>query len=117
MKYFIIIAMLSVTGCGKTGSTGAEGPAGSPGQSVQGPAGAPGSNGESFTPVQLCRSCVTQYPDTYAEVVFCYQGDLYGTYSANDGFSAELPPGTYNSAGINCSCTVTIGTNCNVTDN
>jgi hypothetical protein len=65
--------------------------------------------------VQLCQSCVPVYPSTFAEVAFCIGGNLYGTYSANDGFSAELPPGAYSSDGINCSCSFVIGPNCAVT--
>jgi hypothetical protein len=108
-KYFLflIVAYLTIVmvACAKP----AAGPAG-----AIGPQGDTGAQGISPTPVQLCKACVTHYPDTYAEVLFCYNGDLYGTYSANGGFSTEVVPGVYNSNGINCSCTVTIGSNCAV---
>lgn len=84
-------------------------------QGNAGPQGETGDPGFSPVPIQLCAACTTHYPDTYAEVVFCYNGNLYGTYSANGGFSTELPQGSYSSSGINCSCTVAIGPDCQVT--
>lgn len=114
---YIGALFLLLSGCGKDGAPGQSivGPMGPPGQ--QGASGATGPAGQdaySWTVVQLCSQCTTHYPDTFAEVVFCYAGDLYGTYSANGGFSAKLPPGRYDSNGINCSCTVTIGSGCTV---
>jgi hypothetical protein len=91
-------------------------PAGATGaQGNQGSQGAPGINGNTITPVQLCPG-TTSYPSTFCEVAFCISGSLWGTYSANDGFSSQLPQGAYSSDGINCSCTVQIGPNCSVSN-
>ena len=119
----VVIFVLMFIGCGSlkgrdgaqgqqgdTGAQGIPGPAGSPG-----PQGSPGVNGTSPQIVQLCQG-TTSYPGTFCEIAFCYNGSLYGTYSANGGFSSELPAGAYNSDGINCSCTVTIGSNCQVSN-
>lgn len=76
--------------------------------------GANGTPGTDLTPVSIVQFCpnVTTYPTTFSEIGFCISSKVYGTYSANDGFSAYLPPGTYSSNGINSSCTFTIGANC-----
>lgn len=111
----MLCLLLAPIGCGKAGPPGAMGRPGVAGlQGEQGSAGINGVNASPFYPIQLCSSCVPHYPDTFPEVVFCYQDNLYGTYSANGGFSSSLPVGTYNSNGINCSCTVTISANCQV---
>lgn len=103
-----VISIVPLTqGCGKdTTGTGPQGEPGNPGIN--------GVNSDPFYPIQLCSLCVARYPDTFPEVVFCYQGNLYDTYSANGGFSAPLPPGVYQSSGISCSCTVTIAAGCEV---
>lgn len=104
MKLFIVLGLLALTACG--GVTNFVGPKGDPGVA--------GKDGTVVTLVQLCSSCVTHYPDTFAEIAICSGGVLYGTYSSNGGFSSVLPPGAYSSNGINCSCTVTIGPNCSI---
>lgn len=96
----------------QNGAPGPQGPTGSQGQT--GANGTNGTNASSWSVVQLCSACTTHYPDTFAEVAFCYAGSLFGTYSSNGGFSSQLPAGAYNSDGINCSCTVNIGSNCSV---
>jgi len=118
MKYtMILVAMIiGFNGCGKVGPAG---PVGAPGASVMGPQGSAGTNGSnaaSVTIVQFCQSCVTHYPDTFAEIGFCSNGTIYATYSENDGFSAEIPPGVYTSDGVNCACTFTVGANCAVSN-
>ena len=76
--------------------------------------GAPGTPGTVVQPVQLCDGVQT-YPSTFIESAFCLGGKLYGVYSVNGGFLAELPPGQYSSNGVGSSCTFTIGENCQVT--
>lgn len=77
-----------------------------------------GAAGINISPVSIVQFCpgTTVYPSQFNEVGFCISGNLYGTYSANDGFSSYLPPGTYSSNGINSSCTFTIGPNCQVSN-
>jgi len=115
----LIIAALA--SCGK------QGPMGPPGVSnvkiTQVPVVVPSpypyptpSPAPSVTPVQLCPSSfVPTYPTTFPEYALCINGSLYGVYSANGGFLTELPPGQYNSDGVNASCTFTIEPNCVVT--
>jgi hypothetical protein len=123
---------------GATGSTGPQGPAGQNGQSclaavvsngieISCPGSVPvvvtngsnGTNGTNATPVTVVQLCpgVTVYPSTFVEQALCINGNLYGVYSANDGFLSYLPPGTYSSDGINASCNLTIKPNCVVVDN
>lgn len=122
------VVLLALSACGKTtreyyrgqdgatGSTGAQGPQGDKGDT--GDAGQDGTNGIDATSVTVVKLCpgVTTYPSKFVEVAFCIGGKLYGTYSANDGFSTELVPGTYLSNGINASCNATIGSNCSVSN-
>lgn len=116
-KYFmfLILAYTAVimVGCGPRGNAGYNGAVGP--QGATGDTGTPGTNATPVTIVQLC-TATTAYPGTYSEIAFCVGGNLYGTYSANGGFSTELPPGVYNSNGINSSCTFTISANCVVTN-
>lgn len=120
----LVVAMImGLSACaGVNGVDGQPGLAGPQGESIvgpQGPAGAPGANGAdaaSVSVVQLC-SGTTTYPSKFVEIGFCIGGRLYATYSANDGFSTEIVPGTYTSNGINSSCTFTVAANCVVTQN
>jgi hypothetical protein len=83
--------------------------------------GNPGSNGSQgtpgtvITPVQFCNGFTQSYPNTFAESGICINGNIWGVYSLNGGFLAELPPGTYSSDGVNASCTFTIKANCVIT--
>lgn len=90
---------------GPQGSTGATGAAGNDGSN--------GTNANQVTIVQFCPGA-TVYPSQFNEIGFCLDGNLYGTYSANGGFSTLLPPGYYASNGINSSCNFTILPNCGV---
>jgi hypothetical protein len=97
---------------GPQGATGAVGPVG-----PQGEVGPQGAHGTIISFVQLCPGFIPTYPTIFPEYGECVQNadgtsTLYGVYSANGGFWAELPPGTYSSDGINASCTLTIGQNC-----
>ena len=89
-------------------------------QGLQGQTGASGQNGSAgtpgtvITPVQFCKGVTPTYPSTFPESGLCINNVMWGVYSANSGFLAELPPGTYSSDGINASCTFTIGANCAV---
>lgn len=99
---------------GQTGQTGATGPQGTAGTN-----GTNGTNGVDATPVtvvQFCPNVTPTYPSSFPEYGICLAGSLYGVYSANDGFLAELPPGEYESDGINASCTFTIEPNCIVSN-
>lgn len=113
-----IILALALSACS------VEGPAGRPGASgldgSNGKAGQDGTNGRDgmdaspVTVVELCPGTTT-YPSVFVEVAFCIGGKLYGTYSANGGFSTELVPGNYNSNAIGNSCNLTVGVNCVIT--
>ena len=76
--------------------------------------GVNGVDGTQVTIVTLCEG-VTIYPYVFVEIAYCIDGKLYGTYSANGGFSTEIVPGAYSSNGINSSCSFTVGPNCEVT--
>ncbi len=118
MNKSLLIAstLVYALGCARTGPSGSPGVQGQVGVAgvpgATGAVGATGPSGAGWTVVQLCTSCVPVYPSTFAEVGFCYEGNLYGTYSANGGFSTLLPPGAYTSDGINCSCSFTLEANC-----
>lgn len=115
---FLVLALIAISlllgGCaqGDKGDTGVQGPQGVPGAN-----GVDGTNGQDATPVtvvQFCPGVTPIYPSSFPEYGVCIQGQLYGVYSQNGGFLALLPPGTYNSNGINASCTFTITANCGV---
>lgn len=93
---------------GQDGSTGPEGEKGD-----QGERGDDGIDGTSVTVVKLCPG-VTVYPSKFVEVAFCIGSKLYATYSANGGFTTEIPPGTYGSNGINASCNFVVKPNCQI---
>jgi hypothetical protein len=78
--------------------------------------GVDGEDGIDFTGFSIVKLCPgsSVYPSTFVEIAFCYEDTLYATYSANGGFSTEIPPGTYSSAGINSSCTFTVLEGCEV---
>jgi hypothetical protein len=119
----IIISLLALSACGHstyqysagpkgdTGATGATGDTGAAGQN-----GTNGTNGTNATPVTFVKFCpgVTVYPSKFVEGGFCINGSIYATYSANGGFTSEMPPGMYGSSGINASCNFTIGLNCTI---
>jgi len=113
----LIYLMLLFAGCGNPTvfvPTPIPGPSGAPGQSIVGPPGPASSPMPQVTVVELCHTCVPSYPGTFAEYGLCIDNVLYGVYSEQGGFLAELPPGNYSSNGINCSCNLTVGTNCQV---
>jgi len=83
-------------------------------QGQQGPQGNPGQDATPVTVVQFCQGVTPAYPSSFPEYGICLDNQLYGIYSANGGFLALLPPGTYSSDGINASCTFTIAQNCQV---
>lgn len=94
---------------GSNGSNGTDGTNGSNGTN--------GTNGTDLTPVQLIPLCpgVPTYPSVFVEYGICVGNNLYGVYSANNGFLALLPPGTYTSNAIGSSCNMIILPNCVVT--
>lgn len=108
--YTIAGLMAVLSACGQNGPKGDQGLIGAPG--AVGPQGP----GTTVTMVKLCpNNPPTNYPATYPEYGFCISGNLYATYSANDGFTTMIVPGTYSSNGINSSCTFVVSANCQVT--
>ena len=104
-----VLTLMILAGCGVEGPRGFNGADG-----ATGPAGA---DATPVVPQQLCApSFVPSYPNTFPEYALCIQNKLYGVYSSNGGFLAELPIGVYSSDGINASCTFTIKANCVVQD-
>jgi hypothetical protein len=103
-KLICPIMLVILMGCGR-GPVGATGAAGRDGVD-----GKDGQDAE-VSIVKLCPG-VTTYPSKFVEIAFCFDGKLYGTYSANGGFSTELPPGNYTSTGIGSSCNFKIKANC-----
>ncbi len=106
--FFVLVTLLSSCGQfkgakGEAGAQGNEGPVGQP--------GAPGVDANPITVVKLCPG-TTVYPSVFVEIAFCVDHKLYATYSANGGFSTEIPPGTYNSNAVGSSCTFTVLPNC-----
>jgi len=91
---------------GLTGATGAQGQTGA--------TGAAGTPGTIITPVQFCQG-TPSYPSTFLEYGLCIGGVMYGVYSTNGGFLAELPDGYYSSDGVGSSCNFTI-TGCTVSN-
>ncbi len=123
---FMILVIMTISACapqkGDKGDTvvGPVGERGVPGESIVGNPGADGQNGSDgvdATPTTIIRLCpgFTQYNSTFVEVALCIQNRLYGVYSANGGFMTEIVPGTYLSEGINNTCTLVVGSNCQVT--
>lgn len=83
-------------------------------QGAQGQQGVSGTPGSVVTPIQFCSNVTPSYPSTFPESGFCINNQMYGVYSANDGFLALLPPGAYRSNAIGNSCNFTITDNCGV---
>ncbi len=110
-------------------ANGSQGPAGLDGkdgldglQGVQGPTGPMGPIGQpgvsapttgTVTVVPLCGG-ITVYPVNFVEVALCINSRLYAVYSEHDGFMAEIVPGVYASNAHGNSCTLIVGTNCQV---
>jgi hypothetical protein len=67
----------------------------------------------NFSIVQFCPG-VTTYPQTFSEIGFCINNQLYAVYSIPNAFLTLVPPGMYSSNGINSSCTFNVGLNCEV---
>lgn len=120
MKY--VIMALILVGCtgprgdsGSQGTPGLQGPAGNTGPAgatgPQGATGPSGADGTSIVWVQFCQGTTT-YPADFQEGGLCISGNIYGVYSANNGFLTLLPPGAYNSNAIGSSCNFTIQANC-----
>lgn len=118
----VIVSFALLLGCvGPSGSNGADGtnglrgdvgPKGDVGNTgPQGPVGTPGNNATPVTIVQFCPG-VPSYPSVFIEIGFCLNGQVYGTYSANGGFSTLLPPGAYTSNGIGSRCDFILLLNC-----
>lgn len=110
----LLMVMCMMLGCGR----GIQGPAGLAGLNgaigATGATGAQGDAGEDATPVTMVKLCpgTPSYPTTFVEYAFCINQSLYGTYSANGGFTTLLPPGRYTSNGINSRCDFTVSTGC-----
>lgn len=98
---------LSVTAIcnGEQGAAGNTGATGDNGQN--GANGSNGTNGSSVVPIQFCPG-QSSYPSNFPESGLIINGVIYGVYSLNNGFLAQLPPGQYASNVIGSSCTFTI---------
>lgn len=86
-------------------------------QGAQGPIGQTGAPGADLTPVtliQFCPGVAPSYPGVFPEVGLCIADQLYGVYSANNGFMVLLPPGAYSSNAIGSSCSFTVAPHCQV---
>lgn len=101
------------------GVNGVDGQPGVPG--IDGINGTNGTNGENgapgtqIVPTQFCvNSGATVYPSNFPEFGLCIDGKMYGVYSANNGFLALLPDGTYSSNPVGPQCTFVIA-GCTVT--
>lgn len=120
MERYIAIAIVLLTSCGRVpagpqGVSGGVGLQGAPGATgATGPQGTAGEDTSSIYMVKLCPGD-SIYPSTFVEYAFCVNNNLYGTYSANGGFSTLLPPGQYSSNAINSSCNFSVLPNCLVT--
>ncbi len=114
MKRLLIAAVLLLPAC--RGPEGVQGRSGSPGQSIVGPQGTAGVNGADAVPVTVVPLCpgVSNY-GAFVEVGLCLNGQLYGVYSALDGFLTLLAPGTYNSNAIGSACSLEVHAGCVVT--
>lgn len=113
----LILLTFIVSACGKmNGKDGAQGAAGKPGAvGAIGPQGSPGVDTSTVYMVHLCPGA-SVYPSIFVEYAFCVNDALYGTYSANGGFSTLLPDGHYSSSAINSSCSFTVQDHCVVVD-
>lgn len=98
---------------GEQGASGTNGTNGTNGQAGQN--GLNGLPGTLVTPIQFCTGFTPTYPSVFAESGICINNTIYGVYSSQGGFLAELPPGVYSSLGINTSCVFMIEYNCKVT--
>lgn len=112
-----VITVTSFSGAVPATSTlvlcnGAQGTAGNDGSN-----GANGHDGVDATPVTVVNLCpgTPVYPSVFVEIAFCIDNQLYGTYSANGGFSTLMPPGGYSSNAIGSSCNFTVASNCVIT--
>lgn len=103
-----LCALTMLVGCG-------QGPKGDRG--ARGSTGFDGSDGQDANPVRIVKLCdgTTTYPTQFVEIGFCVDSRLYATFSANGGFSTELPRGEYSSNAIGSSCNFKVGYNCEIT--
>lgn len=115
------LAMIATACAGRQGEQGYQGIQGETGiQGLEGQQGAPGTNGTngangtSVTVVNFCPGA-TSYPNTFLEVGFCINNQLYAVYSENNGFLVLVPPGAYHSNAHGSTCNFTISANCVVT--
>lgn len=125
MSKYILISLLVMffTACGQHdveyAGTPVQGPKGDKGDTGdQGVPGTPGAPGNGITVVQLCPSGVTVYPSAFAEVAFCIDGKLYGTYwDGKNAWSTLIPTGAYKSTSTSVPCNFTVSANCTVVQN
>lgn len=109
----IALAMLLTLMIGCANEPAEVGPAGPTGR--DGIDGRDGQDADSVTVVKLCEG-ETTYPSVFVEVAFCIGGKLYATYSANGGFSTEIPPGVYQSNAIGSRCSFTVLPKCQISN-
>jgi hypothetical protein len=84
---------------------------------INGTDGINGTNGTDATPVTTVQFCpgTPTYPSTFPEFGIIISGVMYGVYSQNGGFLAQLPPGKYYSNGIGSTCNFTINPDLTIT--
>lgn len=113
MKYIIFIICLLFMSCGDE-TILLKGNPGEPG--VNGVDGKDGTNGQNANNIYMVKFCPgdSVYPSIFNEYGFCVDNKMYGTYSANGGFSTYLPPGAYNSNAVGSSCSFTLLDNCEI---
>jgi hypothetical protein len=82
----------------------------------RGPTGYNGRDGIDASSVTFVKFCpgTTTYLSRFVEGGFCVNNKIYATYSANGGFTTEIPPGSYGSNGINASCNFVVLANCGI---
>lgn len=80
----------------------------------QGEQGPPGTPASARVFVQLCPG-TQSYPGVFIEYAECINDNLWGVYSANNGFYTFFPPGNYSSNALGSACNLTIQPHCVVT--
>lgn len=76
--------------------------------------GTDGVPGTIITPVQFCKNFRALYPSAFPESGLCINNRMFGVFSENGGYLAEMANGTYYSNGRHSTCVFTLKDNCQV---